>query len=62
MFLTDDRRITVAHHEVLSNIITGRAGGGPFEIYASTIQKLYFSCEGPVLALAPVLYGFSFFR
>jgi hypothetical protein len=36
-----DNRANENQFEALSNIITGRAGGGPFEIYASTIEKLY---------------------
>jgi hypothetical protein len=36
-----DNRADKKQFEALSNIITGRAGGGPFEIYASTIEKLY---------------------
>jgi hypothetical protein len=36
-----DNRADERQFEALSNIITGRAGGGPFEIYASTIEKLY---------------------
>jgi hypothetical protein len=36
-----DNRADEKQFEALSNIITGRAGGGPFEIYASTIEKLY---------------------
>lgn len=36
-----DSRADEKQFEALSNIITGRAGGGPFEIYASTIEKLY---------------------
>jgi hypothetical protein len=35
-----DNRANENQFEALSNIITGRAGGGPFEIYASTIEKL----------------------
>jgi hypothetical protein len=36
-----DNRADEKQFGALSNIITGRAGGGPFEIYASTIEKLY---------------------
>jgi hypothetical protein len=36
-----DNRANENQFEALSKIITGRAGGGPFEIYASTIEKLY---------------------
>ena len=35
-----DNRANENQFEALSNIITGRAGGGPFEVYASTIEKL----------------------
>jgi hypothetical protein len=35
-----DNRANEKQFEALSNIITGRAGGGPFEVYASTIEKL----------------------
>ena len=35
-----DNRANEYQFEALSNIITGRAGGGPFEVYASTIEKL----------------------
>jgi hypothetical protein len=35
-----DNRANENQFEALSNIITGRAGGGPFEIYASTIERL----------------------
>ena len=34
LFLPDERQF-----EALSNIITGEAGGGPFAIYASTIEE-----------------------
>jgi hypothetical protein len=36
-----DNRADEKQFEALSNIITGGAGGGPFEIYASTIEKLH---------------------
>jgi hypothetical protein len=35
-----DNKADEKQFEALSNIITGRAGGGPFEVYASTIEKL----------------------
>jgi hypothetical protein len=35
-----DKRADEKQFEALSNIITGRAGGGPFEVYASTIEEL----------------------
>jgi hypothetical protein len=35
-----DNRAKENQYEALSNIITGRAGGGPFEVYASTIEIL----------------------
>jgi hypothetical protein len=35
-----DNRADGKQFEALSNIITGRAGGGPFEVYASTIEEL----------------------
>jgi hypothetical protein len=35
-----DNRADEKQFEVLSNIITGRAGGGPFVVYASTIEEL----------------------
>src|SRR5687768_2736421 len=35
-----DNRANEEQFEALSNIITGRAGGGPFEVYASTIEEL----------------------
>ena len=35
-----DNRADERQFEALSNIITGRAGGGPFEVYASTIEEL----------------------
>jgi hypothetical protein len=34
-----DNKANENQFEALSNIITGKAGGGPFEIYASTIEK-----------------------
>ena len=35
-----DNRADEKQFEALSNIITGRAGGGPFVVYASTIEEL----------------------
>jgi hypothetical protein len=35
-----DNKADEKQFEALSNIITGRAGGGPFEVYASTIEKI----------------------
>ncbi len=35
-----DERADDAQFEALSNILTGRAGGGPFEIYASMCDKI----------------------
>lgn len=35
-----DNRADEKQFEALSNIITGGAGGGPFEVYASTIEEL----------------------
>jgi hypothetical protein len=35
-----DNRADEKQFEALSNIITGRAGGGPFEVYATTIEEL----------------------
>ena len=35
-----DNRSNEKQFEALSNIITGRAGGGPFVVYASTIEEL----------------------
>jgi hypothetical protein len=34
-----DNRTDEKQFEALSNIITGKAGGGPFELYASTIEE-----------------------
>jgi hypothetical protein len=34
-----DNRADERQFEALSNIITGRAGGGPFAVYASTIEE-----------------------
>jgi hypothetical protein len=35
-----DNRTDEKQFEALSNIITGRAGGGPFVVYASTIEEI----------------------
>ncbi|CAN5539636.1 DUF1326 domain-containing protein [soil metagenome] len=43
-----DNRADERQFEALSNIITGRAGGGPFEVYASTIEELQEPKRGSV--------------
>jgi hypothetical protein len=35
-----DNRTDENQFEALSNVITGKAGGGPFELYSSTIEEL----------------------